>query len=212
MINSEVFLLSVQTITYHVHRKANLRWVLVAQSVSITDLSTLTQELSFGRVASSTHCLLWKNQTITWLNWMWSYFPIDRGRQVESPPLLAHLPISPKPLLSGRWDRQERENFWPGLVGALFQMKPNTQFHSSFTCPHHHRMFCCTDRAHICLSFIPPLSQFPSPPCLLLSPSFSPSFPLSLYSPQPCLTKSQLKPALQFAHAIRDHLHSIAGD
>ena len=28
---------------------------------------------------------------------------------------------------------------------------------------------------------------------------------------EPCLTKSQLKPALQFAHAIRDHLHSIAG-
>ena len=108
----------------------------------------------------------------------------------------------PRPLLSGRWDRQERKNSRPSQ-GVLFQMKPNGWFHSSLW----HilatmDMLCAPDEALTCLSSLLPLCSPSFPPCLLLS----------LSSPQPCLTKSQLKPALQFAHAIRDHLHNIAGD
>ena len=74
----------------------------------------------------------------------------------------------PRPLLSERWDRQERKNSRPGH-GVLFQMKPNGWFHLSL-------WHILANTGHVVCSwwssYLPILSSL-----LFL---YSPSFPLCL--------------------------------
>ena len=124
------------------------------------------------------------------------------------PAWLSYLPSLPGCLTAPRakaialWEvsQAKRENSRPSLAGVLFQMKHDAQVCDTSS-PPQGVLFCSCYLA--ILSSLLPLYSSSFPPCLYLSP---------LSPPQPCLTKSQLKPALQFAHAIRDHLHNIAGD